>query len=291
VLATKVSKQGLGNPITDERLISTIVPKITRDSALSDADLLTLVLTYHSISIYSAPQLTLPVSVAQFGTFVYEGRHIGDIEFPAEPNDQKTIDSVLGTTMDTNSLNGKPLPQPSAVTVSVLNGANTEGQPTEAVAGLVHLGFDVIGSGRTTQVSNEVETTVTFAKKTPADEGAAELVARSMSGAVTTAYGPTADGAQVTVTTGTDFIVNASAPQPKPKSTPKKTTKPKKSKGTPTSNSSSTTTSSTVPSGTLGAPKPPSVLTTKLFYSPSPQSQKLEPWDPRSCTPTGGPGP
>ena len=57
------------------------------DSGLSASDMIDLVLGFHNVDVNTAPQLTLPVAVDQFGSYTYEGGSYGDIEFPAEPQD------------------------------------------------------------------------------------------------------------------------------------------------------------------------------------------------------------
>jgi len=145
--------------------------------------------------------------------------------------------------------------------VSVLNGSGVTDQAATTSAALGALGFKMVGVGDSPPVGAEAETVVYFAQKTPVDMAAAQAVARSMSGAVITALGPTTDGAQVTVVTGTQFSVNAPAAAPG-------TTSP-----TTTASASSpvsSTTSTTAPSN--GA-----------FQAPTPAVTPLQPWDPRAC--------
>jgi hypothetical protein len=77
-------------------------------------------------------------------------------------------------------------------------------------------------------------------------------------------------GSQVTVITGTDFSVNAP---------PATTTTASAGAGTP----STTTTSTTDNSGNTG--------NSGAFQAPTPPVESLQPWDPRSCTASGGEGP
>jgi hypothetical protein len=127
------------------------------------------------------------------------------------------------------------------------------------------------GIGDSTPVATNAETVVYFARKNRADQAAAEAVAKSLSGSVITALGPTVDGAQVTVVTGTQFSVNAppaaasAAAAAAPPSTAPTTTAP------------TTTTTSTAPADAA-------------FQAPTPAVTPLQPWDPRSCTASGGPG-
>ncbi len=187
--------------------------------------------------------------------------------------DQQVVDQFLGVPTGSDTLNGGALPPASSVTVSVLNGSGAYNQATTTAAALGQLGFKVVGAGDTEIVAQQTETLVTYSQRTPADEAAAQAVADSMSGAVTLAYGPTEDGAEVTVTTGSDLTVNPPAPPPTTTTTvqgPAATTS--------TVPASSTTTSTTTPSSAD-------------FSTPTPSVEPLAPWDPRSCTASGGPGP
>ena len=96
VLATAVKAKGLDNPITDQQLVAGVVGQLTVDSGLSASDMISLVLGFHNVNANSAPQLTVPVAVDQFGNYVYEGGSYGDIEFPVEPQDHTTVDQFLG---------------------------------------------------------------------------------------------------------------------------------------------------------------------------------------------------
>ncbi len=137
----------------------------------------------------------------QYGNYYYKGSNYGDIEFPIQPEDQQTIDQFLGVPAMSDTIDGGPLPAPSSVTVSVLDGTGTYNQATTTSTDLEQLGFDVVGTGYTPSVASQSETLVTYSQRNPVDLAAAQAVADSISGAVTLAYGPTTDGADVTVTT------------------------------------------------------------------------------------------
>jgi LytR_cpsA_psr family/LytR cell envelope-related transcriptional attenuator len=264
VLATAVAKKGLSNPLTDRDLITGVAPDLTVDNGLSAGHMLNLVLTYHSVNVDSAPQLTLPVAEDTFGSYQYKGGNYGDIEFPVQPTDQKVVDTFLGITPSVNSMTGAMLPKPSQVTVSVANGTGVTNQAATTSAALGALGFHMMQLGDTSPVGQEAETVVYYGSKSPTVVAAAQVVARSISGAVTLGYDPSMvlGGAQVTVDTGTDFSVNA------PPATNTTT-----SVGTPT------TTTTTTSSGS------------GLFAPPTSSNEALKPWDPRSCTASGGEGP
>jgi LCP family protein required for cell wall assembly len=265
VLATAVAKKGLSNPLADRDIITGVAPDLTVDSGLSASHMLNLVLTYHSVNVDSAPQLTLPVLEDTFGSYHYKGGNYGDIEFPDQPTDQNVVNQFLGIASTTNSMTGAPLPKPSQVTVLVDNGTGVTNQATTTSAALGALGFHVMQLGDTTPVGQEAETVVYYGSRSPDVVAAAQMVARSISGSVILGYNPSmvSGGAQVTVVTGTSFSVNA----------PKATTNTSTSSTTP----NPMTTTTTSPSG-------------DLFSAPSSANESLKPWDPRSCAPSGGEG-
>jgi len=270
VLATAVSKNGLSDPITDGQLVGGVASQLDVDRTFSSGDMVGIALDFHSVNVNSAPQLTLPVEVDQFGSYLYQGAYYGDIEFPSVAQDSQVIDQFLHIGASINPMTGEPLPAPGTVTVSVLNGSGTYNQATDTGNALRSLGFQVAGVGDSTPVGSEAETVVYFAHKTAVDQAAAETVARSMTGAVITALGPTTDGAQVTVVTGTEFAVDppASTTMSAPAAPP--------STATPTTAAAPATSSTSASSG--------------AFQPVTPATSALQPWDPRSCTPTGGEG-
>ena len=212
VLATAVKAKGLSNPITDQQLIAGVAGQLTVDSGFSASAMINLVLTYHDVDVNSAPQLTVPVAVDQFGSYEYQGGSYGDVEFPAQPQDHSTVDQFLGLkSSNEDTYSGGALPAPSTVTVSVLNGSGAYNQATDTAQSLQALGFHIGTIGDSPPVGQEAETVVYYASKTPAQLAAAQAVANSMSGAVIMGLDPTQvkPGSQVTVVTGTDFTVNA----------------------------------------------------------------------------------
>jgi LCP family protein required for cell wall assembly len=264
VLATAVAKKGLGNLLTDRDIITGVAPDLTVDDGLSASHMLNLVRTYHSVNVDAAPQLTLPVAEDTFGSYQYKGGNYGDIEFPVQPTDQAVVDSFLGITSAVNSMTGAALPKPAKITVSVDNGTGVTDQATTTSAALGALGFHMMELGDSSPVGQEAETVVYYGVKSPTVEAAAQVVAGSISGAVTLGYNPSMvlGGAEVTVVTGTDFSVNP----------------PKATATTTTSAATPTTTTTTSPASSLFAP-------------PTSSNEALKPWDPRSCTASGGEGP
>jgi LCP family protein required for cell wall assembly len=155
VLATAVAKKGLSNPLTDRDIITGVAPDLTVDNGLSAGHMLNLVLTYHSVNVDSAPQLTVPILEDTFGSYQYEGGNYGDIEFPVQPNDQSAVDSFLGISTTTNSMTGESLPKPDQVKVSVENGTGVANQAATTSASLAALGFHMTQLGDTTPVGQD----------------------------------------------------------------------------------------------------------------------------------------
>ncbi len=283
VLASAVKAKGLGDPFTDQQLVAGVVGQLTVDSGWSVTDMIGLVLGYHNVDVNSAPQLTVPVAVDQFGNYVYQGGDYGDIEFPAEPQDHAAVDQFLGLSSATeDTYSGGRLPLSSSVTVSVLNGSGAYNQATATAQSLRALGFQIGTIGDTPSVGREAETVVYYGSKTAANLAAAQRVADSMSGAVIMADDPSKllFGSQITVVTGTDFSVDQ-LPPPVPATAP--TSAGSGGRVAPTA--ATTTTTTTLSAGTGG-----NTSGSTAFQAPTPTVEPLAPWDPRSCTANGGEG-
>ena len=102
---------------------------------------------------------------------MYQGGGYGDVEFPSQAQDQSAIDQVLGISAATDSMTGSPLPAPSSVTVSVMNGTGAYNQATDTATALAALGFHTVGVGDTAPVGDVAETVVYYGSRSPADRG------------------------------------------------------------------------------------------------------------------------
>jgi LCP family protein required for cell wall assembly len=286
VLATAVKAKGLSNPLTDQSLVSSVVSQLTVDSSFSASAMISLVLGYHDVDVTTAPQLTLPVAVDQFGSYTYQGGSYGDVEFPVEPQDHAAVDQFLGLgSGNEDTYSGGALPAPSSVTVSVMNGTGAYNQATDTASSLAALGFKTGTVGDVSPVGQEAETVVYYSSKSPAELAAAQVVANSMSGAVIMAddASQVSPGSQVTVVTGTDFSVNAPATATTPSSAGGASAT---GSGSGSGSASSTTTTSTASdSGSSG-----NTGNSGAFAAPTATVEPLAPWDPRSCTASGGEG-
>jgi hypothetical protein len=153
------------------------------------------------------------------------------------------------------------------VNVAVLSGTGVESQATKAAAQLQQLGFQISATGTGKYQGPLSETLVTYSS--PAKEAQAQAVAHQLSGAVIMAQGPTPAGSDVAVTTGSNFSVNPPPPPP--------------AAGPATTGAPHPTTTPTPPVGTSSAGN--------QLGPPTPPTTPLAPFDPRSCSPSGGPGP
>ncbi|HUC05238.1 MAG TPA: LCP family protein [Acidimicrobiales bacterium] len=266
VLASAMAKRGLGNPLSDISLINSVKSDITFDQSWAVTDMASLVVDYHAVNINAVPQLTLPVSLVtdpdggSGGSLIYNGGSYGQVEFPSEPQDQSTIDQVLGIKPTINSMTGTALPSPSSVSVSVVNGTGAADQAGTTSSSLSALGFNMVGVGDANPTGDVSETVVYYGSRDTSSVAAAELVLHSLSGSVVMAYDPSmvTDGAQVTVVTGSQFSVN-----PPPASS---ATAPTSGSGSTSSGSSSGGTSSSA------------------IATPTQAQNGLAPWDPRACS-------
>jgi LCP family protein required for cell wall assembly len=258
VLATAVATRGLSNPVTDNSLLGAVAPQLQVDSSFSLGDMLGTVLTFHGVNPNAAPQQTMPV-IVDAENYLAGGYDYGSVELTSEPQDQQAVDTFVGVSADSDTMTRRPLPAAKTITVSVLNGTGITGQAGSTGSSLSTLGLDVVGTGDSTPVGAISETTVTYSA---GHQAAAERVAHDLSGAVVMGLGHTADGADVTVVTGTDFSVNASSSSA--------------TAGAATTGTAASFTSSSA-SAVLAAPTSP--------------TQALAPFDPRSCTASGREGP
>jgi hypothetical protein len=234
--------------------------------------MLSLASNFAGVSIGSVPEVTMPVVLVETGSYLYQGYYYGDVEFPIGPDVTSVIDQFLEISPSTNTMNGRALPTPSHVSVSVYGGTGVPAQATATATALGQLGFDATVGGSLTPVGTRSETVVYHASNTPSSIAMAEAVIAHLSGPAVMALGPTSGGADVTVVTGSDLAVLASP-------THTTTTRP-----TTTSTAAGDSTTTTI------VTDPSLVHADASFSAPTPVAQPLQPWDPRSCGPNGTAG-
>jgi len=282
VLADAVKAKGIANPITDQRLVTAVARYLTVDQGLNAGALLSLAEHFHGVSVSSVPELTVPVVLVETGSngYLYQGYYYGDVEFPIDPGVTQTIDRFLDLGPGINTMDGKPLPKSSSFTVSVVDGSGIPNEAHVVAAGLRRRGFLIHGIGSATPFGVREETVVYHANNSPASLAAAQAVLHTIEGPAVMALGRTTAGALVTVLTGSDVSVLA----PPRTTTATTTTLKRKHHGTPT-------TTTTRPVTQITVVDPAAVKHDTELSAPTDVTQALQPWDPRSCTPSGGEGP
>ena len=252
VLADSVAAQGLANPVTDQALISTLVPQMQVDSGMSLSHIVELVKSFHDVHSADVPQNTLPVTVVNGLSFMYQGSDYGSVELPDQAMDHQIIDQFLGADPGTDTMTGAALPDPTSITVAIRNGNTKTGTAKTTAASLQRLGYhtNVLPDSKPTGPLSET----LVAYNSTADRAAAEQVAHSMVGAVVLAQDATLDQGTITLTVGTNSAVNNPAD-----------------------------TVTTAPGRTT--------TTASKLSDPTPATSDLSEFDPRSCTPNGDQGP
>jgi LCP family protein required for cell wall assembly len=281
VLAAAVKAKGIANPITDQRLATSVARYLTVDQGMSTSHLLTLAEHFDGVSVANVPELTVPVVLVQTGSYLYQGYYYGDVEFPLEPGISQTIDRFLSLKPSINTMTGRALPKNATITVSVVNGTGQANQAQVVAAGLRHQGFVVHGLSSATPFGTREETVVYHANNSLASLAAAQAVMHTIEGPAVMALGPTRDGAIVTVLTGSDVSVLA------PASTTTTTTTTTTKKSTTTT----VATTTTKPPTQIAVVDPTAVKHDPALSAPTLVTQALQPWDPRSCGPNGTEGP
>ncbi|MGO8875380.1 MAG: LCP family protein [Acidimicrobiales bacterium] len=201
VLATAMEKKGLEDPLTDNAIIGALAPQLTVDSGLSITDMVNLVLAFHNVNPLSAPEQTLP-NIEDHDDYLWEGIDFGSVVLPSYPQDQEAIDRFEGLSAAPGSSIA-----PSTVSVSVVDGMGT-GDGGVIASRLQSLGYHVVGTGTTTPVGPIAQAIVYYSRGHQLD---AERVLQSLGGMVSMAEGPTRDGADVTLVTGSNFSVKVPA--------------------------------------------------------------------------------
>ena len=281
VLADAVKAKGIANPLTDQRLATSVARYLTVDQGLTTGTLLGLAEHFHGVSVATVPELTVPVVLVETPNgYLYQGYYYGDVEFPIQPGVTQTIDRFLDVGADINTMDGKSLPASSTITVSVLNGTGVANQQHIVAAGLRRRGFVIHGVGTATPFGVREETVVYHANNSAASLADAQTVLHTIEGPAVMALGRTTAGADVTVLTGSDVSVIAP-----PHTTTTTTTTPKRKHHV------SPTTTTTRPVTQITVVDPAGVKHDTDLSAPTDVTQALQPWDPRSCGPNGTEGP
>jgi LCP family protein required for cell wall assembly len=294
VLAAKVSARGLGNPLTDQGIMTAVLPSLTVDNGFTEGKMVSLAESFAHTSIANVPQFTYPVSDVESGSLEYQGYPYGDVVFPIEPNGARAVNAILDVKPGMNSFTGAALPSPSSVKLTVENGTGITNQSASIANPLRARGFDVLSTGDVTPDGPVSETMVWYGGPPPPKNGnwtspglaAAEAVIDQLAGPAVLGYNPheVTPGATVTIQTGDALSVNPVASTTTTTGHHTTTTTKKHGHTTTTTASSSTTTTTVY--------DPPGMRNDPDFAAPNAVSPTLEPWDPRGCNAAGtGPAP
>ena len=284
-LVSQISAKGVGDPLTDSRLLAALAPDLTVDNSFATSSMLNLALKFHS-NVGSAPEYTLPI-IEDSVEYMYKGYPYGLVAFPTEPQDQRTIDAFLGTTGSPKQV------APSSITVSVVDGTDSPTSTATDATELAALGYKVLGSGAQTSVGPVSETTVDYAAgTTPAQHAAnlarAEQVRSSIAGLVILGEAPTFGGADVSVITGSGFTIAKPIAVTTPSTIASKSTVASTSTLATTTTLARTSTSTTLQATTTTAPPTKSTQAKSpalgsVFSAATPATEKIPSYDPRSC--------
>jgi LCP family protein required for cell wall assembly len=312
VLASTVGRRGLGNLVTDLRLIDSLSGNLEVDNGLSAIAMAHLVLDFHGIDPNTVPQYTLPVVQNGQGYF-YRGGGYGDVVFPVQPQDQQVVAQFLGT-KPTEDASGRTLPAPGSFSVAVENGSGLVNQGSRTAAALEQLGFHVTSVTDTPVAASTTEATVLYS--TPSQLPDALRVQSALSGLAVVGYDPglanqgtrgTSGGSSgsgsLDASSTTTSTIDVGSPLPRsatadvvlvtgsnvavipPANPPSSIPGP----GPSSTTSSAPPRPGSAPVTTTTAPGP--LSNSSNLSPPSGATEVLQPWDPRSCTATGGQGP
>ena len=265
IVADKVRKEGLADPLSAPGFLSAIVTDVRMDQGLKN-ELLSLVIHYRHVNLNTAPETTLPTSSVN-GDYYFDDNEIGDVLFPVEPNDLDTIRA-----WDSSSLPTPVAPQ----AVSVVSIAGSAVDATSAGQALSSDGLHVTSATAGDVPSSTTETYVVYHKGQVAE---ALDVMKYLSGSVVMQLGPSVPAGTVQVQLGSVYQVTSKKVAPAPTTA---TT-------SPASSTSSTTTAPTSTSSTtksvahMHVAAPTTTVPTPDGNPASSASGAEEPWDPRAC--------
>lgn len=298
VLAAKVSARGLGNPLTDQSIATSVLGDLTVDTGFSEGSMVSLARTFAHVNIANVAQETFPVvGVNSPNGYQYKGYPYGDIVFPVQPTGYSLIDQLFGASMSMSPFTGRALPAPSTFKISVENGSGIANQAATIAAGLTSRGYHVSTTGDRTPTGPIPETMVWYGGTPPPDNAdwknprleAAQSVMSQIEGPAIMGYNPSevTPGALVTVQTGTGLTLKLAV------STTTSTVKTSTAAFTSTTGSGTMASflvelaASSTSTTTTTIPDPSGIKSNPNLGTPSPTNPALEPWDPRACNVAG----
>ncbi len=233
----KAVAEGLGNPVTLNRLVSAGVDNVRLDENLDAGDIVALGQKFRSFDSSELIGYTIP-------TDSHTTSAGASVQIPRMRQAEPILNIFRG--LPAGSISAR------AIEVTVLNGSEQQGQAADAAGALLEIGFGVVDvDDYPTPVGR---TTVLFGD---GGEDAARTLARYVSGGAALVYDGDVDEGAVVLVTGSDFTTIHD--QPAPEGSPDdlaittSTTGPETSASGDTSTS---TTSTTVQGYATGEPPP-----------------------------------
>jgi hypothetical protein len=156
--------------------------------------MLSLLRTYRGLNPDTVPTATLPISVAL--NYHWKGGAYGDVDMPAEPQDQAVIAGFLGT--------APAVAAPAAVALTITDMSGTPGRGSTVATALRSNGFIVGGVTQMAAPGKPVETVIRYHPGSLAD---ANTVLARLSGSVMLAADQSVPAGRVALDVGSDVAV------------------------------------------------------------------------------------
>jgi len=189
----KAVSQGLGNPVTLNRLVSAGVDNVRLDRNLDASDLLALGRRFAEFDADDLVGYSIPSEPARRGA--------AQVEVPLMRQAEPILNIFRGLPADAVT--------PAAISVVVLNGTGTPGQAADAAGALEAIGFDIVEVGTYPEMIGR--TTVLFGA---GGEAAARRVARHVTGGAALVNDPQITTGEVVLVTGSDLTTIHDQPAP-----------------------------------------------------------------------------
>jgi hypothetical protein len=191
--------KGFDNPLRAQATIASVVHQVTIDSGFSFGEMLSLLRTYRGLSPDTVPTATLPISVAL--NYHWKGGAYGDVDMPAEPQDQAVIAGFLGTT--------PAVVAPAAVTLTITDTSGAPGRASTVAGALRSGGFTLAGVTQMPAPGKPVETVIRYHPGSLAD---ADAVLARLSGSVMLAADQSVPAGRIALDVGSDVVVTPPSP-------------------------------------------------------------------------------
>ena len=227
-VASKVVSEGLGNPVTLNRLVSSAVSNVSVDASLAAGDLLRIGRTFAAFDSDNLLGYSLqgdPVTTSGGAAVL----------IPRMRQAQSTLNLFRGEPPGTLS--------PESINVRVRNGSTTAFRAADAAGALQRIGFTVVGANDFDR-SDVARTTVRYA---PGGEPRGRLVASHLTGGAALEEAAGLGPNQVVVIIGADFTTVHDQPAPEGSPDDRRTTTSTATTVTGPSSTTSTTAPGTAP--------------------------------------------